>query len=255
MNTTVEHLRAKPTKPLGRKAYGSIGHLPCSRIGSGDHHVHAGQEAICCQKPRDKHDRIIVTEKLDGSNVAVSKVNGSIIALGRAGYPAATSPYAQHHYFDTWVNYGVGRWSALLDEGEAIHGEWLALAHGTIYDLDHEPFVAFDLSRDGKRVPFDELRHRCGRVDLTTPFLVSDGPPIPVDEALSRLGLNGQHGSREVVEGVVYRVERKGNFDFMAKYVRPDKVDGKYLADISGTDEYWHWRPASDAEQSEVQDA
>jgi hypothetical protein len=42
------------------------------------------------------------------------------------------------------------------------------------------------------------------------------------------------------IEGVVYRVERKGVVDFLAKYVRPDKVDGKYL---SG-DPIWHWRPS-----------
>ncbi len=240
---------AKPAKPLGRKAYGSIGHLPSSRIGPGDHHVHAGQEAICCQKVRDKHDRIIVTEKLDGSNVAVAKINGEIVALGRAGYIAKTSPFVQHHYFDTWVHYGTGRWSSLLDEGDAVHGEWLALAHGTIYDLPHEPFVAFDLTRSGKRVPYDELVERAARVGLTTPFLVHDGGSLPLTEALDLLGDRGQHGAQEPVEGLVYRVERKGRFDFMAKYVRNDKVDGKYLSDISGLPEYWHWIPNQEQPQ------
>jgi hypothetical protein len=50
-------------KPLGFKNYGSIGHLPCSRMGPGDHSVHEGQARICLEKARDKHDRIFVTEK------------------------------------------------------------------------------------------------------------------------------------------------------------------------------------------------
>ncbi|WP_202614648.1 RNA ligase family protein, partial [Escherichia coli] len=79
----------KPEKPLGRKAYGSIPHLPGSRLGPADHHCHEGQARICCEKPRDRHDRIIVTEKLDGGNVAIAKVNGAIFALGRAGYLAS----------------------------------------------------------------------------------------------------------------------------------------------------------------------
>ena len=54
-------------KTLGRKAYGSIGHLPNSRVGPKDHHVHEGQARICTVKARDKHDRVIVQEKLDGS--------------------------------------------------------------------------------------------------------------------------------------------------------------------------------------------
>jgi len=62
-------------KPLGRKSYGSIPHLPDSRLGVGDHHCHEGQSVICTERRRDKHDRIIVTEKVDGSNVAIAKWN------------------------------------------------------------------------------------------------------------------------------------------------------------------------------------
>lgn len=33
-------------KPLGIKAYGSIPHLPGSRLGAGDHHLAIGQALI-----------------------------------------------------------------------------------------------------------------------------------------------------------------------------------------------------------------
>lgn len=235
-------LKEKPTKPLGRKAYGSIPHLPGSRLGPGDHHCHVGQERICTSKTRDRHDRIIVTEKLDGGNVCIAKVNGKIIALGRAGYPAITSPFEQHHHFDWWVNAAVGRWSAMLAEGEALHGEWLAMAHGTIYDLEHEPFVAFDLTAGGKRIPHDNLIRRCQDYAVTTPAVIHDGAPILIEDALNLMGDRGRHGAQETVEGLVYRVERRGEFDFLAKYVRPDKQDGKYITEISGADPYWLWR-------------
>lgn len=234
----------KPIKPLGRKAYGSIPHLPGSRLGPGDHHCHVGQDAICTVKARDRHDRIIVTEKLDGGNVAVAKVGGVIWALGRAGYPAITSPFEQHHFFDAWVSVGKSKWDAMLREGEVAHGEWLAQAHGTIYDLDHAPFVMFDLTNAGKRVLHDEMVSRGDVYGVATAAVVSDGPPIAVADALTLLGEFGRHGAREAVEGIVYRVERKGQFDFLAKYVRPDKVDGKYLPEITGSAPYYHWRPA-----------
>ena len=38
-------------KPLGRKAYGSIGHLPNSRVGPKDHHIHEGQLSILLKEP------------------------------------------------------------------------------------------------------------------------------------------------------------------------------------------------------------
>src|SRR6185295_13635174 len=92
-----------PTKPLGIKAYGHIAHLPGSRLGPGDHKLTEGQAKILTVKVRDRHDRIFVREKLDGSNVAVARVGGVIMPLIRAGYPAISSKYEQHRFFAAWV--------------------------------------------------------------------------------------------------------------------------------------------------------
>lgn len=231
-------------KPLGRKAYGSIAHLPNSRLGPGDHKCHAGQAHICTLKARDRHDRIIVTEKLDGSNTAVANVNGSIVALSRAGHLATTSPYEQHHLFAHWVRERYALFQEMLADGEALHGEWLALAHGTIYRLQHDPFVAFDLTRQAKRQRWDEIVERCRRFGVVTPRVLHDGGPITVDAVRPLLATSG-HGVApgETVEGAVWRVERRGQFDFLAKWVRPDKVDGKYLESVSGQPAIWQWRP------------
>ena len=98
-------------KPLGGKNYGSIAHLPGSRMGPGDHSCHVGQERICNEKARDKHDLIIVQEKLDGSNVGVAKLGGQLRALTRAGYLAHTSPYEQHPNLRAWSGAGGYWWS------------------------------------------------------------------------------------------------------------------------------------------------
>ena len=231
-------------KPLGHKSYGHISHLPGSRIGPGDHKCHDGQKNIACVKLRDKYDRVIVQEKLDGSNVGVSLLNGEIVALTRAGYLANTSPYSMHHYFNAWVSINVDRFKKVLFEGERLCGEWMLVAHGTKYNLSHEPFVAFDIMRHKHdRIPFDEFLSRIDRGKFVTPKVLSDGPPLSIDEALSALGEFGYHGALERVEGAVWRVERSrlkdrslGNLggrnpvvDFLTKFVRPDKEDGKYL--------------------------
>jgi hypothetical protein len=229
-------------KPLGMKNYGTIGHLPNSRIGPGDHHVHEGQAAICTQKLRDRHDTVTVTEKLDGSNVGVAIVNGQVLALGRAGYLAQTSKYEQHQLFADWVRLNEGRFRGLIGEGERCVGEWLCQAHGTRYELLHEPLVIFDIMRGHARIPYGELRGRCLDANFVMPHEVSSGWPIAVDEVLALLGA-GFHGAIDPVEGAVWRVERKGEFDFMAKFVRPEKQDGCYLAEISGNDAIWNWRP------------
>jgi len=233
-------------KPLGRKNYGSIGHLPNSRMGPADHSVHDGQGRICQFKSRDKHDRIIVTEKVDGSNVGIARIGDQIHALGRAGYLAQSSKYEQHQLFAAWVRQREQFWRDALRDGERLVGEWLAQAHGTIYRRLPllGPFVAFDLMRGDQRAPHDELWRRCDEYHIPRPALLHDGGPIAVDDVMSRHG-DGAFGADDP-EGVVYRVERMGEFDFMAKWVRPDKVDGKYLPGltVSVTDtEIWNWRP------------
>ncbi len=228
-------------KPLGRKSYGSIGHLPNSRLGPGDHSVPIGQARICCEKTRDRHDRIIVQEKLDGSCCAVALLNGEILALGRAGWLAQSSSYVQHQLFAAWVRQHADRFRAVLNEGERIIGEWLALAHGTKYDLNgREPFGAFDIMTGETRLPFDLFRERVGST-FEMPHLLHDGNSLSVEDALAI------HDERrwpcEDTEGVVYRVERRGVVELLAKYVKPNKVDGKYLAEISGGEPVWNWRP------------
>src|SRR5690554_6471289 len=121
-------------KPLGHKAYGSIPHLPNSRLGPGDYSLNEGQARILTEKTRDRHDTVIVQEKLDGSNVAVANIDGQIVALTRAGYVATTSKFEQHHLFAHWVRERESLFAKLLKPGERLCGEWLAQAHGTRYD-------------------------------------------------------------------------------------------------------------------------
>lgn len=232
------------TKPLGIKNYGSIAHLPNSRMGNGDHHCHEGQARIATQKKRDKHDEIIVQEKLDGSNVGIARVEGRIIPLSRSGYHADTSPYAQHHAFAKWVLKDQDRWLSLLKDGERITGEWLMQAHSTRYDLTHEPFVAFDLMVGIERLPYDQFLERTYARGLTVPYLIHRGEPISVQEAMVRLGDYGFHGAKDAVEGAVWRIQRKGEVDFLCKYVRPEKKDGIYLPEISGKEPIFNWQPS-----------
>lgn len=229
-------------KPLGIKAYGSIPHLPGSRLGPGDHRVTDGQARICLLKARDRHDRIIVQEKVDGSNVAVATTGGVIVPLIRAGYRAESSPFKQHRLFAHWVYRNYLRFDALLDEGERLVGEWLAQAHGTRYALFHEPFVVFDLMRGQTRLSLAAFTERlAGR--FVRPFLLHEGGPCSMERAQQLLGRFGGHGALETPEGAVWRVERQGRVDFLAKWVRPDKVDGCYLPEMSGGPEIWNWRP------------
>lgn len=227
-------------KPLGFRAYGSIPHLPNSRMGPADHHCHPGQEAICTTKTRDRHDRVIVMEKLDGSCVSVANVGGEIVGLIRAGYRAADAHFEHLRMFGSWVDRDRERFT-FLEPGQRVVGEWMALAHGTRYGaLPSEPFVIFDAYDLTVRKPYDTVRAFADAAGLRAAPIISDGPAVPVNEALAAMG-SGQFEAEGCPEGIVYRVERKGVVDFLAKYVRPDKVDGCFLPEIGGCAPHWHW--------------
>jgi hypothetical protein len=229
----------RAAKPIGIKAYGHIGHLPGSRMGPGDHQLNPGQDRIATQRSRDKHDVVTVQEKLDGSCVAVALLDGVLHPLQRAGYPAASSPFEQHHLFADWVWLNEARFRAVLHEGERLVGEWLAMAHGTRYDLtDRDPFVAFDLMTGADRLPVEDFYNRVYVAGFDTPRILATGP-TNITAALEALGTYGHYGALDPVEGAVWRVERKGKVDFLAKYVRPDKVDGSYFEG----EPVWNWRP------------
>jgi hypothetical protein len=238
----------KSVKPLGIKAYGSIPHLPGSRLGKTDKYCHAGQAKICTKNLRDRNDTIYIQEKLDGSCVAVACLLGEIVPLTRAGYLAISSPYEQHHLFHNWAWKNRDRFLEVLKEGERLCGEWLCQAHSTKYHLRYEPFVVFDLMFGHQRVPQTELANRASIGCFTLPSLIETRPldiEIVCQIIDSRLYRNrpSSHGAIDPIEGAVWRVERKGRVDFLAKWVRQDKEPGCYLPEISGKPAVWNWRP------------
>lgn len=237
------------SKPIGRKAYGSIPHLPSSRLGPADHYIHPGQATILTEKARDKHDRIIVTEKLDGACVAVARHEGQIIALGRSGYAVETSPYEHLRHFGAWVAENERRFAA-LEEGERLCGEWIGMAHGTLYKAVSQPFVPFDLMAQAQRFPIDQMMEVCGRARLVPAHIISDGPPLAVEEGLRAILDGGFHGAIDPVEGCVWRCERRGKFEFIAKFVQHSKIDGMYFTEKTGVAPIFHWRPTMALERT-----
>lgn len=241
--TVTEPAPQKAVKPLGRKNYGSIPHLPESRLGPADHTAQPEQAAIATVRERED-DIVIVTEKLDGSNVGVVRLGNQIVPLMRAGYRATDSRYEIHHHFARWVECRAGLFAKLLADGERIVGEWLLQAHGTRYEIPSAEhlFVPFDIMTGARRVPFLEFWDRVNWTNLRPAALLAYGRrSVSVAEAMTLLGRYGRHGALDLAEGAVWRVERRGVFDFAAKFVRAEKVDGCYLPEISGRAPVMNW--------------
>jgi len=249
----------KLKKPLGRKAYGSIAHLVGSRKGPADKGLTEQQSKQFTEQERTRHDNIVVLEKFDGSNCCVAWKDG-VIALSRSGYEASASPYRQHRVFDAYVKKHSLAFMSLVDEHRTLHLEWLPLVHGTHYDLTgRPPFMIFDIKFNGERLCWQHTAqiirkwwvtwHYVFGYDIKAiplPRMLHHGGAISIEKAMQRMGKKGElkaSGKDGGAEGVVYRYEvphpdGQGGYvvSQMAKYVRPNKVDGKYLL---GDAELW----------------
>ncbi|MBT0552319.1 RNA ligase family protein [Riemerella anatipestifer] len=212
------------------KNYGSIGHFPNSKLGTGDHHIGAGHVRLLTERKRDAWDTVFVHEKYDGSNVGIIKWNNQILALTRSGRLAKDSRFKQHQLFALWVERRKATFESMLQEGERVVGEWLAQAHGIRYKINTEPIVFFDyFSPENKRWTQNNLLEKLNHYELNSPRLLHKGDAISTELLIPILNQKTPTiESIEQPEGMVYRMERKDEVDFLAKWVRPDFCNGQY---------------------------
>lgn len=233
------YLNPNNRRPKGARGYGSIGHLPGSKLGPSDSTIGVKAAALLIEKTRDRHDVVYVQEKVDGSNSGVFRSGDTLYPITRAGLLASESPYPHHRRFAAWVERERARFLKLLQDGETATGECLRRAHGTLYQLKHEPFVLFDIRRKAERLTHDGLKARVGD-DFVLPATVHVGGACSVEEAMKLVGSQqsdgtyGHHGALERVEGAVWRLERLGKVLLVAKFVREDTETGKYLSGKRG---------------------
>lgn len=232
-----DYNRMESYKLLNR-GYGSIPHLSTSCDNSGDKRINQNQENLLTIKTRDRHDEVIITEKVDGSNLSILKLSGRLYGVNRGGYDISYSNRPFRKEFNIYIEEHYDRFMSLLSEGERICGDWMLKTHSLIYDLPHEPFIAFDIMTGPNRIIYDEFIERCSKFDIVTSSLVHRGQALSVREAMTKLGKHGFHGCRELPEGVVYRMERHGKVVFLAKHVRSGYVPGRFMNDDSKTNSY-----------------
>ncbi len=171
---------------------------------------------------------VYVTEKVDGTNVGVWKLeDGSIVVTNRFGYACINSKRVFHRLFYNWVMENYEKFDTLLNPGERVCGEWLHTKHGTYYrDLPYL-FVAFDIRISEERESYSVFFDRIEKAGLFAAPLLHKGPPIALP---SLLPISKPFGDPlEGSEGVVYRLERDNKFTFAAKILFRPEDAGKYF--------------------------
>ena len=218
----------------GKRPFASIGHLINSKLGSGDRHISAQQSYLCIDKKRGKQDRVIVTEKMDGSNVCVVRQGTNLHTLTRSGILCSQSRFEQHRWFRDWVALDSGYLFRDMEQGMSIHGEWMAQSHGIRYHSLPSWFFVFDIKQDGISLPWDSVVEFCERSGLWYVPVLSDGPAISPNLLIHPVMRSSWLAEGEKGEGLVYRLETHGKVAFWAKLVFHWTQAGKYLPSVTG---------------------
>lgn len=212
------------TNRLIPRNFGSIGHLPGSKlIDRGDKIV--GDPDKFTVKQRRPSDLVIITEKLDGMNSGVVKIDGRLYPVNRKGYDVRTMGETHTELKELgrewarWVNYFYNLYDRILDDGERLVFENCMFTHTLKYNFSNcvPVFLLAKYNKDNIRMDYTSLTKMANSYNIEQPKLISFGSADPIIVVKS----NQEHFSmlRGDFEGVVYNYESSGRHEACAKFV------------------------------------
>lgn len=206
--------------------FGSIGHLSGSKmIDSADSLLSKEEQEKYVQCKRNKNDIVIITEKIDGMNAGVVKMDGLLYPINRRGYDTRIMGLQYKELavlgegWAKWVDDHYFIYDAILQEGEHLVFEYAEYRHTLEYKFKCEPvFLLAKYNADNKRINYASLSVLAQKYDLVQPPLLNIGVAVP-PEIIIKQYPKGLAGVKGKLEGIVYNYEHNGNHASCAKYV------------------------------------
>ena len=225
-------------------------HLRGSRLQVGDQ-----ADAVPYTALAGRH--IVVEEKLDGANAALSfGGDGSLLLQSRGHYLQADQMGGRERQFNAykqWARAHESALMALLDDRFILYGEWLYAKHSLYYDALPHWFCEFDVwDRSAQQFLDTPRRHAllAGVPVVSVPVLYSGVAPQRVQDLLALLAPSLARSGRwkavfeeqvlrqqldlplawkqtdgsDLAEGLYIKVEENGQTVARYKFVRSDFV-------------------------------
>lgn len=247
--------------PIELIKYPRTPHIEGSRLQPGDEDL----SQIPFRTIQDKY--IVVEEKVDGANTALSFTSDGTMLLQNRGHYIGGG-YRDRHYtmFKQWAQVHKDRLYKVLSNRYIMYGEWLYAKHTVFYDALPHYFMEFDvwdreracyLDTPSRRqlllkapvcsVPVlkagvfhkqEELLQLLGTSHYITPNHLHT-----LKEQSEALGLDAERQLREtdasdLMEGLYIKVEAKGKVVDRMKFVR-----ASFLQTVDASETHWVERP------------
>lgn len=243
------------------RKYPRTRHIEGSRLQPGDHDLLAVPYAELAEL------HLVVEEKVDGANAAVSFSDEGELLLQSRGHYLRGGPREQHFaMLKTWAATHAEALHGVLGSRYVMYGEWLYAKHTIFYDALPHYFLEFDMLD----LESDEFLSTPRRAELlaelpvcSVPVLAEGiigklkeltalvGPSLYKSEqwrtrlaaAAERAGIEPETAAREtdgseLAEGLYVKHEAEGRVVDRYKWVRPD-----FLTAVVDSGSHWHDRP------------
>jgi hypothetical protein len=248
-----------PTPPLHK--YPRTRHIEGSRLQPGDEDL----EAVPFEEIRGRP--LVVEEKMDGANCALSfDAGGELLLQSRGHYLTGGGQERHFDLFKRWAHAHVEELRGAIGQRYVVYGEWLYAKHTIYYNHLPHYFMEFDvLDRENEAfldtpsrarllegVPVTPVRVLAGgrfqRPEQLTGLVgpshfIRDGHLSELRQACERQGLDperalGETDSSTTMEGLYIKHEEGGVVVGRYKYVR-----ASFLSAVLGAEGHWQRRP------------
>ncbi|MBQ3079979.1 MAG: RNA ligase family protein [Clostridia bacterium] len=236
-------------------------HIEGSRLQIGDEDL----SQVPFSEIKDKH--IVIEEKIDGANTALSfDGDGNLLLQSRGHY--LTGGFRERHYnlFKQWAGVHRDAFYKRLSERYIMYGEWMYAKHSIYYDALPDYFMEFDvLDRETGEFLDTKRRHeilsglpvshvpvlsegRFQRMEDVLKFLgnsrfITENHIENLRTAAEREGQDAEKVLRETdmsmtMEGLYIKAEEDGEVKSRVKFVR-----ASFLQTVAESQSHWLNRP------------
>lgn len=235
-------------------------HIEGSRLQKGDEDL----SQISFNEIKGKY--IVIEEKVDGANSAISFVDKELLLQSRGHY--LTGGYRERHYnlFKQWAMIHKEELYDILGEKYVMYGEWLYAKHSIYYDKLPHYFLEFDIydKENDVFLSTEERKKIIGNAPIVSVPVLATGKFNKMDDVLkylgnsnyissdnrvnlsqeaSKIGIDVDRVLREtensmLMEGLYIKVEENGKVVDRMKYVRYS-----FLQTVDESQTHWLERP------------
>ncbi len=231
------------------RKYPRTPHLQGSKLQPGDEDL----SQISFGEIKGKH--IVIEEKIDGANSAISfDTDGTLLLQSRGHYLRGGAREAHFNLFKQWATVHQDAFYQVLGTRYIMYGEWMYAKHSMYYDALPNYFMEFDIFDREREVYLDtpSRRELTSRMPISSVPVLASGGFQTKDAVLAHLGHsnyirpghierliayceeNGldvterlrETDNTEIMEGLYIKIEENGCVTGRLKYVRAGFAQG-----------------------------